>query len=76
MNAAIAQVHRATLKRDGRQVVIKAQHRGVGSLMRQDMRNLETILSCVAAFDKDADFGPVVKEWTTEVGCGWISLDK
>ena len=37
--ASLAQVHRATLV-DGRQVVIKAQHRGVASLMRQDMANL------------------------------------
>jgi aarF domain-containing kinase len=48
-------------------VVVKAQHRGVGALMRQDMVNLRAILELVAVFDKDADFGPVVKEWTKEV---------
>ena len=64
--ASLAQVHRATLV-DGRQVVIKAQHRGVASLMRQDMANLESILGVVARFDRDADFGPVVREWTAEV---------
>ena len=64
--ASLAQVHRATLV-DGRQVVVKAQHRGVASLMRQDMANLRSILGVVARFDKDADFGPVVKEWTAEV---------
>ena len=64
--ASLAQVHRATLV-GGRQVVVKAQHRGVASLMRQDMANLGSILSIVARFDKDADFGPVVREWTAEV---------
>ena len=49
------------------QVVVKAQHRGVASLMKQDMANLRSILSIVARFDKDADFGPVVREWTSEV---------
>ena len=36
--ASLAQVHRATLV-GGRQVVVKAQHRGVASLMKQDMAN-------------------------------------
>ena len=31
------------------------------------MANLRSILSIVARFDKDADFGPVVREWTSEV---------
>ena len=35
--------------------------------MKQDMANLRSILSIVARFDKDADFGPVVREWTSEV---------
>ena len=48
-------------------MVVKAQHRGVASLMKQDMANLRSILSIVARFDKDADFGPVVREWTSEV---------
>ena len=39
-------------------MVVKAQHRGVASLMKQDMANLRSILSIVARFDKDADFGP------------------
>ena len=42
--ASLAQVHRAKLV-DGRDVVVKVQHRGVASLMRQDMTNLRTILS-------------------------------
>ena len=31
------------------------------------MANLGSILSIVARFDKDADFGPVVREWTAKV---------
>merc|ERR1719162_1218720 len=41
--ASIAQVHRATML-NGQEVVIKVQHRGVSSLMLQDMENLSSIL--------------------------------
>ena len=64
--ASLAQVHRAVLT-DGRQVVIKAQHRGVASLMRQDMDNLATILDWLSKTDPDLDYTPVVKEYTAEV---------
>lgn len=53
--ASIAQVHQATLV-DGRKVVIKAQHRGVASLMLQDMENLRTILQLLATFEPDFDY--------------------
>ena len=65
--ASLAQVHRATLV-DGRDVVVKVQHRGVASLMTQDMANLRTILGLLAVSDPGLDFGPVVDEYTAEVG--------
>ena len=64
--ASLAQVHRATLT-DGRDVVIKAQHRGVSSLMIQDMENLQTILDLLSKSDPDLDYTPVVDEYTREV---------
>uniref|UniRef100_A0A7S1B696 Beta-lactamase-related domain-containing protein n=1 Tax=Corethron hystrix TaxID=216773 RepID=A0A7S1B696_9STRA len=75
--ASLAQVHRAVLRRpeadggeeafDGREVVVKVQHRGVASLMRQDMSSLRIILSLLARSDPDLDFGPVCDEYSREV---------
>lgn len=48
-------------------VVIKVQHRGVASLMLQDMENLKVILNLLAKTDPDLDFGPVIREYSTEV---------
>lgn len=69
--ASLAQVHKASLKdHDGRgkhDVVIKVQHRGVASLMLQDMENLRVILKMLAYTDPDLDFGPVIREYNQEV---------
>jgi aarF domain-containing kinase len=64
--ASLAQVHRARLV-DGQEVVLKVQHRGVASLMMQDMDNLKLILNWIAKFEPDADFGPVIREYNSEV---------
>jgi len=64
--ASLAQVHRAKLN-DGRNVVIKAQHRGVALLMLQDMENLKTILNLLSKSEPDLDYTPVVEEYTKEV---------
>ena len=63
--ASLAQVHRARLI-DGQEVVLKVQHRGVASLMLQDMENLKLILNMLAWSDPDLDYGPVIREWTQE----------
>jgi aarF domain-containing kinase len=63
--ASLAQVHRARLL-DGQEVVLKVQHRGIGSLMLQDMNNLRVILNMIAWSDPDLDFGPVIREWNQE----------
>lgn len=72
--ASLAQVHRATLKKNGsdgsittHDVVLKVQHRGVASLMLQDMENLRIILNLLAKTDPDLDFGPVIREYNQEV---------
>ena len=64
--ASLAQVHRATLQ-DGRDVVLKVQHRGVASLMLQDMENLRTILRLLAMSEPDMDYNPIADEYTKEV---------
>jgi aarF domain-containing kinase len=48
-------------------VVLKVQHRGVASLMLQDMENLRFILNMLAKTDPDLDFGPVIREYNQEV---------
>jgi predicted unusual protein kinase regulating ubiquinone biosynthesis (AarF/ABC1/UbiB family) len=63
--ASLAQVHRARLL-DGQEVVLKVQHRGIASLMLQDMDNLKVILNMLAWSDPDSDFGPVIREWNQE----------
>ena len=66
--ASLAQVHRATLKGpEKHQIVLKVQHRGVASLMIQDMVNLRVILDLLAKTDKDLDFSPVIREYNQEV---------
>lgn len=49
------------------EVVLKVQHRGVASLMLQDMENLRVILELLARSDPDLDFGPVIREYNQEV---------
>eukprot|EP00536_Pseudo-nitzschia_multiseries_P001288 jgi/Psemu1/234462/estExt_Genewise1.C_160099 len=73
--ASLAQVHRARLveteaeaERIGsREVVLKVQHKGVASLMLQDMENLRVILELLARTDPDLDVGPVIREYNQEV---------
>jgi predicted unusual protein kinase regulating ubiquinone biosynthesis (AarF/ABC1/UbiB family) len=66
--ASLAQVHKATLKNPPHHaVVLKVQHRGVASLMLQDMENLRIILEWLAKTDSDLDFGPVIREYNHEV---------
>jgi len=53
--------------RRGREVVLKVQHRGVASLMLQDMENLRVILELLAKTDPDLDFSNVISEYNQEV---------
>ena len=64
-SASIAQVHRATTC-DGRDVVLKIQHRNVQGCMKLDMAMLRLICRVVAWFEPEYDFRPVILEWLKE----------
>lgn len=64
--ASIGQVHVARL-RDGRRVAVKVQHRGMQTLMRQDLENLDTIVTMLARNEPEANYKPVLQEWAREV---------
>lgn len=63
--ASIAQVHRSRLK-NGREVVVKVQHRGIKDVILQDLKNARTIVEWVAWAEPEFDFGPVIDEWCNE----------
>lgn len=63
-SASIAQVHRAVLKEDGRDVVVKVQHAGIGRIMRLDMAALLQICRLIAWSEPEFDFQPMMTEWT------------
>lgn len=52
------------LRATGAEVVIKVQHRGINELMRQDLINMERIVSWVAYAEPDFDFKPIINEWS------------
>lgn len=69
--ASIAQVHRVKVapeKEGGEEqvVALKVQHRGVDSVMMQDMWQMDILIRIIAYFEPENDFRPVVKEWTVE----------
>ncbi|KAG0553680.1 hypothetical protein KC19_12G030900 [Ceratodon purpureus] len=64
--ASIAQVHRARTK-DGKDVVVKVQHKGIKDIILQDLKNARTIVQWVAWAEPDYNFGPVMDEWCNEV---------
>ncbi|CAM6051335.1 unnamed protein product [Sphagnum compactum] len=64
--ASIAQVHRARTK-EGLDVVVKVQHKGIKNIILQDLKNARTIVQWVAWAEPDYDFGPVMDEWCNEV---------
>ena len=64
--ASIAQVHRAKLL-DGRQVVVKVQHKNIREKIMQDLVTLNLVIKIVAYFEPDFDFRPIVSEWCNEV---------
>lgn len=62
-SASIAQVHRATLRSDGRDVVLKIQRPGVKQVLLQDLEDLTTILVLVAGAEPKFDFRPMLDAW-------------
>lgn len=61
-SASIAQVHRARLKGDKKDVVVKVQHPGVQDLMMTDLRNLQAFALCLQKTDLKFDLFSVCKE--------------
>lgn len=62
-SASIAQVHRASVRRTGDQVVLKVQRPGVRALLLQDLVDLDTILRLVAGAEPEFDFRPMLQAW-------------
>ena len=63
--ASIAQVHRARLA-DGREVAVKVQYPGVGTLMDSDLDALEVVFETVVRLEPEIDLQPVADylRWT------------
>ncbi|KAI3512837.1 hypothetical protein L1887_20157 [Cichorium endivia] len=67
-SASIAQVHRARLKGDKNDVVVKVQHPGVQDLMMTDLQNLKAFALCIQKTDVKFDFFSVCKEMEKQIG--------
>ncbi|KAJ0950568.1 putative ABC-type Cd(2+) transporter [Helianthus annuus] len=67
-SASIAQVHRARLKGDKNDVVVKVQHPGVQELMMTDLRNLKAFAVFIQKADIKFDFFSVCKEMEKQIG--------
>ncbi|XP_057460084.1 protein ACTIVITY OF BC1 COMPLEX KINASE 8, chloroplastic isoform X2 [Actinidia eriantha] len=67
-SASIAQVHRARLKGDKRDVVVKVQHPGIQDLMMTDIRNLQAFALYMQKTDIKFDLYSVTKEMEKQIG--------
>uniref|UniRef100_A0A1J3ETW6 Putative aarF domain-containing protein kinase 1 n=1 Tax=Noccaea caerulescens TaxID=107243 RepID=A0A1J3ETW6_NOCCA len=67
-SASIAQVHRARVKGDKRDVVVKVQHPGVEKLMMTDIRNLQLFALFMQKTDVKFDLFSVTKEIEKQIG--------
>ncbi|KAK6924724.1 ABC1 atypical kinase-like domain [Dillenia turbinata] len=67
-SASIAQVHRARLKGDKRDVVVKVQHPGVQELMMTDIHNLQALALYMQKTDIKFDLYSVTKEIEKQIG--------
>jgi aarF domain-containing kinase len=66
-SASIAQVHRARVKGDKRDVVVKVQHPGVEKLMMVDIRNLQIFALYMQKTDIKFDLFSMTKEIEKQV---------
>ncbi|KAJ6375420.1 hypothetical protein OIU77_000410 [Salix suchowensis] len=67
-SASIAQVHRARLKGDKSDVVVKVQHPGVQALMMTDIHNLQAFALYMQKTDIKFDLFSVTKEMEKQIG--------
>ncbi|XP_073048487.1 uncharacterized protein [Primulina eburnea] len=67
-SASIAQVHRARLKGEKSDIVVKVQHPGVHSLMMTDIRNMQAFALYMQKTDIKFDLYSVTKEMEKQIG--------
>ncbi|KAJ6672285.1 ABC1 FAMILY PROTEIN [Salix viminalis] len=67
-SASIAQVHRARLKGDKSDVVVKVQHPGVQALMMTDIHNLQAFALYMQKTDIKFDLFSVTREMEKQIG--------
>lgn len=67
-SASIAQVHRARLRGDKSDVVVKVQHPGVQDLMMTDIHNLQAFALYMQKTDIKFDLFSVTKEMEKQIG--------
>ncbi|KAL3818586.1 hypothetical protein ACJIZ3_004491 [Penstemon smallii] len=67
-SASIAQVHKARLRGDKSDIVVKVQHPGVQDLMMTDIRNLQAFALYMQKTDIKFDLYSVTKEMETQIG--------
>ncbi|KAJ7956094.1 Protein kinase superfamily protein [Quillaja saponaria] len=67
-SASIAQVHRARLRGDKSDIVVKVQHPGVQDLMMTDIRNLQAFALYMQKTDIKFDLYSVTKEMEKQIG--------
>ncbi|KAL3512599.1 hypothetical protein ACH5RR_025316 [Cinchona calisaya] len=67
-SASIAQVHRARLRGDKNDVVVKVQHPGVQDLMMTDIRNLQAFAFYMQKTDIKFDLYSITKEMEKQIG--------
>lgn len=67
-SASIAQVHRARLRGDKIDVVVKVQHPGIHDLMMTDIRNLQAFAFYMQKTDIKFDLCSLMKEMEKQIG--------
>lgn len=67
-SASVAQVHRATLRGSGQEVVVKVQHQGIEALMNNDMKAAVRVFRLVAFLNRDFELLLyILKSWAEEI---------
>ncbi|TYH10585.1 hypothetical protein ES288_A07G188700v1 [Gossypium darwinii] len=66
-SASIAQVHRAILRGDKNDVVVKVQHPGIRDLMMTDIHNLQAFVLFIQKTDIKFDLFSITREMEKQV---------
>src|SRR5690242_11910889 len=65
-SASLAQVHRAKTK-DGRDVAVKVQYRGIDRVLETDLRNINILVKILARIERNFDFRVLMNEMNKDV---------